>query len=289
MARAALHHWEEPPISGTRGSGTVFFAHCPLRCSYCQNASISREGFGRAISVDRLAQIFAKLQAAGAHNLNLVTATHYAPQVLAALQHWRAAQPSHASQRNPIPVIINSSGYETPDSIRMLAPHVDAWLVDWKYADGDLAAALSVAPDYPSVARRAIALMVETAGPYRIDAVTGLLQSGVVIRHLLLPGHLADACAIVEEVITCYGDRVCLSLMSQYTPPAPAPEQRDRARKTARGDVLPPEMLKTVEADEYDALVNYAVDLGVAHSFMQEGTAASESFIPPFDLTGVTG
>lgn len=282
VARAALHFWEEPPISGVSGSGTVFFGNCPLRCCYCQNRSIALGRVGKAIDVERLAQIFCEQQERGANNLNLVTATHYAPQVKAALRLAR-------ERGCTLPVVYNTSGYETVEAVRGLAEFVDVWLVDFKYWSSALARRYSKAEDYPEVARRALAEMVRISGGYELGGLdrgssehplepgeepVPLLTRGVIVRHLMLPGRLMDSKAVVRHVVETYGDEVCLSLMSQYTP-MPGVGQ------------LYPELGQTVDEDEYDELIEYALELGVENSFMQEGGAVGESFIPEFDTTGV--
>ncbi|MDO4851447.1 MAG: radical SAM protein [Actinomycetota bacterium] len=269
VARAALHFWEEPPISGEAGSGAVFFSHCPLRCSYCQNIEISQDGVGKDIAVERLAEIFCELEDKGALNLNLVTPTHYRLQVTEALVLARQAGCT-------LPVVYNTSGYETVESIEALDGLVDIYLTDFKYSSPELAEALSDAPDYPEVASAALDAMFAQVGRYRLqdpDDPFSPLERGIIVRHLLLPGHLEDSREVVSHVQGRYGDGVCLSIMNQYTPRAdrPAGEGLDRA----------------VDETEYSALVDYALDLGVTNSFMQEGGTAEESFIPPFDNEGV--
>jgi putative pyruvate formate lyase activating enzyme len=275
VARAALHFWEEPPISGTRGSGTVFFSNCSLGCSYCQNHAISRGEVGKAISVERLAEIFLELQAQGAHNINLVTPTHYVPQIIAALD--LAHDPEHvcefaggAGAPLSIPIVYNTSGYELPETIRLLADHADIYLTDFKYASADLAARLSGAPDYPEVALEALRTMVAKRGNYRLDN-EGILQQGIIVRHLLLPGQLQDSKEVLRRVFAAVGNKVCYSLMSQFTPLPSAPS----------------ELQKQVGEEDYDELLDFALELGITNSFMQEGGAAEESFIPAFDLEGV--
>jgi putative pyruvate formate lyase activating enzyme len=266
VARAALHHWEEPPISGTRGSGTVFFSNCPLRCVYCQNATISTGHVGKAVTVERLAEIFVELEGQGAHNINLVTPTQYAPQISHALGLAR-------ERGMGLPVVYNTSGYETVEAVTRLAGHVDVYLTDFKYASAALAARYSQASDYPAVALAAFKAMVEQVGSYALDD-EGLLRTGVIVRHLMLPGQLEDSKAVLEAVYGAVGNRVCYSLMNQYTP---MPTAAARFK----------ELRATVTEDEYRALITFALDLGITNSFMQEGGTATESFIPPFDLTGV--
>ncbi|MCL2332590.1 MAG: radical SAM protein [Actinomycetia bacterium] len=267
VARAALHFWEEPPVSGTRGSGTVFFSHCPLRCVYCQNYEISSGDAGKIITVERLAEIFCELQDLGAHNINLVTATHYAPAVAAAL---RLVRPGNLR----IPVIWNTSGYELPWTLRRLDGLVDGYLFDLRYTSAELALRYSRAIDYPAVAAAALAAAVAQVGPYTV--ADSLLVSGVIVRQLLLPvpGGLTDALATLRSSFARYGNEVCYSLMNQYTPMLRTAERY-------------PELSAQVREEDYARLVDEALALGVKHSFMQEGGTVSESFIPPFDGTGV--
>lgn len=256
VARAALHFWEEPPISGDAGSGTVFFSNCPLHCVYCQNASIANGACGADISTHRLAKIFIELQDKGALNVNLVTATHYAPHAIEALRLARAAGLS-------VPVVWNTSGYETVRTIEAVASCVDTFLTDIRYADPATARAYSHAPDYPAVARAALAAMART-------------DADVIVRILALPGHLDEAKENVRFVHKTYGSRVKLSMMSQYTPPAACPGH--------------PELERKVSAEEYESLLDYADGIGCDDYFWQDGDAAEESFIPDFDsLEGVQG
>ena len=265
VARAALHHWEEPPISGSGGSGTVFFSNCSLHCVYCQNEPLSSGRAGKAVSVQRLAELFLELEGQGAHNINLVTPTHYVPQVIEAVSLARAASMS-------LPIVYNTSGYESLATLELLAGVADIYLTDFKYASAALAARYSNAPDYPQVALAALKAMVTQVGEYRVDDA-GIMRSGVIVRHLMLPGLLADSQAVIAQAFKAVGNAVCYSLMNQYTPmPACAHY---------------PELAATVTEAEYGELVAFALDLGVTHSFMQEGGTASESFIPAFDLTGV--
>jgi putative pyruvate formate lyase activating enzyme len=266
VARAALHHWEEPPVSGTRGSGTVFFSHCTMACAYCQNAAISRGQAGRTLSINRLAAIFCELQAQGAHNINLVTPTHYLPQICAALDIARAAGLD-------LPIVYNTSGYEDADTIGTLHGYINATLFDYRYVSPALAARYSNTPGYPQAVVAALAAMFDLVGEYQLDDA-GMLASGIIVRFLLLPGYVREAQAAVETVFSAYKNKVCYSLMNQFTP-MPAASQRF------------PELARPVSEQEYDQLIDFALDLGVTNSFMQEGGTAQASFIPPFDLTGV--
>jgi len=266
VALVSLHHWEEPCLSGNRGSGTVFFSQCNLRCVFCQNYTISQDGAGRDVSLKRLGEIFLEQQRRGAHNLNLVSPTPYVPQIVAALIWARA----HGLA---LPVVYNTNSYETPATIRALAGYVDIYLPDLKYADPRIAVRYSAAPDYFQHAAAAIEAMVQQVGP-PVFGNDGLMQRGVIVRHLLLPGFLEDSKRVVEFVHRTFRDRVYVSLMSQYTP----------VYRAARF----PEINRTVGETEYSALVDYAGSLGVSNGFMQEGGAAKESFIPEFDLRGVS-
>ena len=259
VARAALHHWEEPVISGTRGSGTVFFSGCTLRCVYCQNHEISAEGFGKPITSARLREIFEELIAQGAHNINLVTPTHFLPWILPALE-----------EKLPVPVVYNCGGYESVETLKMLEGKVDIYLPDLKYADGRLSASLSAAPDYFPVATAAIEEMVRQTGPCVVE--DSLLRRGVVIRHLVLPGHLDNTKACIDYVARTFRPgEVLFSLMAQYTP-----------QPGAQG-VLG----RHVTRSEYRAAVEYMENCGITAGFTQERTAAREEYTPPFDLTGI--
>lgn len=268
VARAALHMWEEPCISGKNGSGTVFFSGCNLRCVYCQNYEIAAGGRGKPVSVGRLAEIFLKLQAKGAANINLVTPDHYVTDVAEAVLLAK-------KMGMDLPVVYNGSGYEKQEAISSLSGIVDIFLTDFKYMDPGLAAKYSAAPDYPAVARAALTEMVRTVGAPVFD-VDGMMQSGVIVRHLLLPGHKKNAKDVIRYVYETYGDRVYLSLMNQYTPFERLKENPDYR-----------EICRKVTRREYDAVVDYAIGLGVRNAFTQEGDTARESFIPAFDGEGI--
>lgn len=268
LARAALHFWEEPPISGEAGSGTVFFSGCPLKCVYCQNHEISTGNFGIDVSPERLAQIMLELQDQGALNINLVTATHYAyllPEAIAAAR----------AQGLAIPIVYNTSGYERVEAVRELDDLVDIWLTDFKYADAGLGRALSHVPDYPSVAQSALIEMARQlerhgGGAARAD---GTWTRGIIVRHLVLPGHAEDSCRVLDLIWDAVGD-VPISVMNQYTPNA--------AMRAAGG-----ELARAVTREEYERVLDHADDLGFTQMFWQEGGAVDESFTPPFDTTGV--
>ena len=271
VARAALHHWEEPCLSGSpddaRGSGTVFFTHCALRCCYCQNYPISQQGVGKAITAARLAEIFLRLQRDGARNLNLVTATQYLPFVVEALDAAKAAGLT-------LPVVYNTGGYETVDSVRALAGYVDVWLTDFKYASPALAAQLSAAPDYPAVAEAALRQMLTQTGAPVYDGA-GFLQRGVIVRHLALPGQWQDSRAVLRTLARLRretGVPFVPSLMSQFTPFYKAAEHGLGRRITTY---------------EYRRVVDEASRLGLTEGYMQEKSSAREEYTPPFDLKGV--
>ena len=262
-------------------SGTVFFAHCPLRCVYCQNAVIAQGRAGREVTVGRLAELCRGLEGQGALNVNLVTPTHYAPQARAAVALAR-------EQGLGVPVVWNTGGYETPEAVRANAGTVDVYLTDFKYADPRLGARYSQAPDYPDVALAALEAMVEQVGPPAFDEVDGMprMRRGVVVRHLLLPGNLDDSKAVVALLQERFGSSVLLSLMNQYTPVVAAAAERGEG--LARATIARcPELARPVPTKDYEALLDFADALGVEDYFWQEGGAAEESFIPPFDLTGL--
>ena len=269
VVRAALHYWEEPCISGTEGSGAVFFAGCNLGCVFCQNYEIShltKEMTGITVSPQRLAEIFFSLQEQQANNINLVTADVHIPAVAEALRIAR-------TQGLSIPVIFNSSSYVTVGSLHMLEGLVDVYLPDFKFYSSFKAAKYLRAADYPQTARRAIEEMVRQTGKCRFDE-NGRIQKGVIVRHLLMPHGLLEAKMIVKELYHSYGDAVYLSLMNQYTP---IMEHLKRY----------PELQKGPSEAEYTDLIEYALALGVKNAYMQEGGTVSESFIPAFDGTGV--
>lgn len=281
VARAALHQWEEPPISGRRGSGTIFFSYCPLRCVYCQNQLIASGEAGVSVSIERIAEMCLELARAGALNINFVTPTHYAP-------HARAAVRLARSRGLTLPVVWNTSGYETVRAIRDNKGIVDVYLTDFKYIDPAISRAYSGAADYVQVAFRALDEMVAQVGDFAFDEVDGMprITRGVVVRHLMLPGSLEDSKAVVRTVWERYGTSVALSLMNQYTPVL--------ANAAAQGDSWAagqlercPELAAHVPDADYEALLDFADSLGIEEYFWQEGQAAEESFIPAFDLTGV--
>lgn len=266
LARAALHFWEEPCISGTRGSGTVFFSGCPLQCCYCQNYTISAENFGKEITVPTLAEIFIRLQQEGAHNINLVTATHYLPWVLQAL---RLAKP-----RLHIPIVYNTSGYETCETLQQLEGIVDIYLTDLKYVSSDLGLQYSGAADYFAVASLAVQEMCRQTGAPVLDA-DGILQRGVIVRHLALPGTLSDSKAVLQFLAQALPkDGFLLSLMSQYVPAYHALQH--------------PQLKRRIATYEYRTAVDTAVTLGLTGGYLQQKSSAQTEYTPVFDLAGIS-
>lgn len=278
VARAALHMWEEPCISGDKGSGAVFFSGCGMGCIFCQNYRIARGQTGKHISIHRLSDIFLELQEQQAHNINLVTPTHYVPHIIKALETAKC----HGLH---IPIVYNTSGYENVETLHSLDGLVDIYLPDFKYKSSIISAEYSNAPDYFQYACAAIGEMVRQTGaplfetkdgtpaaPEEYDD-SGIMRRGTIVRHLLLPGCLEDSKEIVRYLYTQFGDQIYLSLMNQYTPLPQAASIPNLTRK--------------VTDAEYRALVDFALDLGVEYGFIQEGETASESFIPEFDCDGV--
>lgn len=265
VARAALHYWEEPCISGKRGSGAVFFSGCSLHCVFCQNREISDGKEGKVISKERLSDIFMELADKGANNINLVTPGQYIPDIVWAVNDAK-------SRGMKLPIIYNTSGYENVTELKLLEGIVDVYLPDFKYMDSTLSARYSRAKDYPSVAKQALSEMVRQQPDVVIDDATGLIQKGVIVRQLLLPGHVNDAKAVLKYLYDTYHDHVYISMMSQFTP-------------IALKDY--PEINRTVTRREYERLVDYAIKIGITNAFIQEGDVAKDSFIPAFDCEGV--
>lgn len=263
IARAALHLWEEPIISGTRGSGTIFFSGCSLGCAFCQNREISRGPFGAKVDVHRLCEIMLELQDSGAHNINFVTPTHYAPSVKEAT--------SLAKERGlTLPIVYNTGGYDTFKTVRSLSGTVDVYLPDFKFYTSKTAEKYASAPKYPENIREIIDEMVSQTGKAAIGE-DGTIRRGVVVRILLLPSHVAEAKLTVKYLYERYGDDIYLSLMSQYTP------MPDMAKPLSR----------KVTREEYRELVEYADKIGVTHAFIQDSASATDSYVPAFDGTGV--
>ena len=261
IARAALHMWEEPCISGTRGSGAIFFSGCSLKCIFCQNEAISHGGEGETVSIERLAQIFRELEAQGAHNINLVTAAQFVPAVVQALDIYRPN----------IPIVYNSSGYERIETLKMLEGYVDIYLPDFKYIDPQMARLLSCAPDYPEVAMAAIHEMLRQTGPALYDE-NGMMLRGTQIRHLVLPGLTGDSMKILS-IIADEFPGAAVSLMGQYVPFGKALDM--------------PGMNRRIKKKEYARVLAHMEMIGL-DGYRQELESASEAFVPAFDGTGVS-
>lgn len=261
IARAALHFWEEPPVSGTKGSGTVFFSGCNLKCVFCQNEDISSGCFGKEITVERLREIYSELINQGAHNINLVTGTHFINAIAKSLE-----------EPLPVPVVYNCGGYESINSLRLLENKVQIYLPDLKYSDDELALKYSDAPDYFKIATNAITEMFRQVGKYEFDE-DGIMKKGVIIRHLILPDNLENTKRVIDWVKDNFNDGdVLFSLMSQFTP-----------NKTCKI----PELSRRLTKDEYDEIEDYLFDSGIEDGYFQELSSANEEYIPPFNLEGV--
>lgn len=265
IAKVSLHHWEEPCISGTLGSGTIFFSNCNLKCVFCQNHIISEEGIGSTVSIARLSEIFLEQQLRGAHNINLVTPTHYVPQIIEALKIAKAKGLS-------IPILYNSNAYEGLDTIKALSGFIDVYLPDLKYYKDKYAIKYSNAPNYFNTASKVITEMVSQVGEAKFDNA-GLIQKGVIIRHLMLPGLLFDSKKVIDFIYSTFTDSVYISLMNQYTP----------MHKVAKY----PEINKPLNPNHYDALIDYCMALGISKCFIQESGTCSKDFVPSFDLNQI--
>ena len=265
ISRAALHYWEEPPISYKKGSGTVFFSGCNLKCVFCQNREISRKMAGKPVTADRLYEIFRELKAKGAHNINLVTPTHYTEQLIPVLKRAR-------DEKLGLPIVWNSSGYEKAEEIKKLRGLVDIYLPDMKYIREETAQKYSSAGDYFAHASKALDEMVSQAGTPIIHR--GTMRRGVIVRHLILPGKSEESKEIIKYLFERYDDSIYISIMNQYTP-------MEWVKNTH------PELYRRVTEEEYASVVEYAESIGVKNAFIQDGNTAEESYIPPFDNTGV--
>lgn len=265
LARAALHMWEEPCISGKKGSGAVFFSGCGLRCCFCQNHDIAIGSRGLEIRAERLEEIFLELKEKGAANINLVTGAHYVPQIIQALEQA-------GRQGMDLPVVYNSSGYEKVETLKMLEGYVDIYLPDMKYIEQELARKFSHAPDYVETAKAAIAEMVRQTGPCQFDE-DGYIRKGTIVRHLILPGHTKNSIEVLRYLHETYGEDIYISIMNQYTPVRELKEFKELNRKVTKR--------------EYEKVLDAAVNMGIQNGFIQEGETASESFIPEFDYEGV--
>lgn len=262
LAYYSLHQWEEPIISGENGSGTVFFSNCNLRCLFCQNKKIStnRNNYGKEISNDKLKEIFLKLQDLGAHNINLVTPTHYVPQIIDVLKEVK-------NKDLKIPVVYNTSSYENVSTIDSLNGLIDIYLADLKYFDEELGSKYSKCDDYFKYASLAIEAMYKQTGKFKIK--DNLLVSGLIVRVLVLPGHVEDSKKIIKYLYDTYKDNIIISIMNQYTP-------------VCKIDAFP-NLNRKLTDEEYDEVIDYACSLGIENAFVQEGETQSESFIPDFD------
>ncbi|MBQ6497680.1 MAG: radical SAM protein [Bacilli bacterium] len=258
LAYYSLHKWEEPVISGTKGSGTIFFSHCNLRCLYCQNKKISLDGYGKEISNKRLEEIILELQEKGAHNINLVTPTHYTPQIRKVL--------IKVKDKLHIPVVYNTSSYENVGTLMMMRGLVDIYLADLRYFDDSLGEKYSGCRNYFETATMAIDEMYRQIGKFEIK--NNLMKKGLIVRVLILPGHKHEAKEIINYLYKTYKDDIFISIMNQYTPPS-----------TCKYDNL----LKKLSEEDYDEVINFALTIGVTNAFIQEGDTAKESFIPKFD------
>lgn len=265
LARASLHMWEEPCISGTSGSGTVFFSGCSLKCVYCQNSVISNGEAGTEISQKRLYDIFFELKQKGARNINLVTADHFIPLIY---------EPIKLAKKNgiDIPFILNTSSYIKVETLKLIDGLIDVYLPDFKYFDCDVASRYSKAADYPQYATKAIDHMLNVSPKIQFDC-DGYIKKGVIIRHLVLPGNLLNSKKVLKYISQRYGTGLHISIMSQYTPCTDLTKY--------------PEINRKLTHKEYDKIVDFACDLGFDNVYIQDGKSASESFIPPFDLSGV--
>ncbi len=261
ISRASLHMWEEPCISGLNGSGTIFFDGCNLRCVYCQNSQISRGSSGICVSTEKLGEIMLELQSEGANNINLVTPSHYINEIICTLK------PLRESNKLIIPVVYNSSAYEKVNTLKRIEGLVDIYLPDLKYFSSELSRKYSNAADYFEYAVRAIEEMLRQVGAPKFNA-EGIMVRGVIVRHLCIPGCVKDSKAVIGEIYRRFGNDVYISIMSQYTP--------------TRGLEKYPEINRKLRKREYEKVVDYAIALGVENGFVQEGDAASESFIPEF-------
>jgi putative pyruvate formate lyase activating enzyme len=265
IALVSLHQWEEPCLVGAKGAGTVFFSYCSLRCVYCQNHSISHGGQGVEVTTERLAEIFLEQQARGAATLDLVTPTHYVPQIIAALDIAKA-------RGLTLPVVYNSSAYENVETIEALRGYVDVYLPDMKYMSAASGGEYSAAADYFAAASAAITRMVEQVGPVQF-AADGQLRRGVLVRHMVLPGHRHESMDIVKWLWETFGKTVQVSLMNQYTPMYKAAEHKPLNRR--------------LTTFEYDSVVDYALQLGMENAYIQERRSASAEFVPDFNGAGV--
>lgn len=265
VSRASLHMWEEPCLSGKEGAGTVFFTGCNLRCIYCQNAEIADGNHGARITPERLAEIFLELQDQKANNIDLVTPTHHTPTIAEAITLAK-------KQGLTIPVVYNCGGYESTETLRNLEGLIDIWMPDMKYGENDLARKLSGVSDYVEISRQALTEMIRQQ-PLPVFDERGIMQKGVLVRHLVLPGHLKNSRIVLDWLWENVSDHIWLSLMSQYTPLRAFPDT--------------PELERRITKREYEKITTYALNLGFTNAYIQDREVAKDSFIPAFDLTGI--
>ena len=265
VARSALHYFEEPSISGSNGSGTIFFSNCNLKCCYCQNKEISTDGFGKEITIERLSEMMLELEEKHANNINLVTPTHYVPSIIEAIKLAR-------SKGLSIPIVYNTSGYESVETLKLLEGYIDIYLTDFKYFDNKLGKDLSKCSNYFEVASKALEEMYRQTGKNKFNK-DGLMTKGIIVRCLVLPTKSDDTKKIINYLYKKYQDNIYLSIMNQYTP--------------VNYIIEYPYLNKTISDEEYNDVIDYAIDLGIKNAYMQEGDTCSESFIPSFDLEGV--
>lgn len=265
IARASLHMWEEPCISGETGSGTIFFSFCNLKCVYCQNYNISTKNYGKEITINRLSEIMLELQEKGANNINLVTPTHYVPQIIEAIKIAR--------KRNLIiPIVYNTSGYEKKETIKLLNGYIDIYLTDMKYFSDEYAVKYSKAKNYFKYASESLDEMFKQVGTpvFNEDEI---MTKGIIVRHLVLPNLVNDSKNIIKYLYNAYKDNIYISIMNQYTP-------LEHVKKYS-------ELNRTITQNEYDEIIDYSLNLGIENAFIQEGETQKESFIPDFDNTGI--
>ncbi|MBQ4515291.1 MAG: radical SAM protein [Clostridia bacterium] len=265
VSRASLHQWEEPCISGKNGSGTVFFSGCSLGCVYCQNHLITKAESGKKISVERLCEIFFELKEKGAHNINLVTPTHFALHIIKAIKLAK-------TKGLNLPIVYNTSGYESVSTLKMLDGLIDVYLPDFKYLSSDIAKEFSFAEDYPEIAKTAIAEMYRQTGKFEVSD-DGMIKKGVIVRHLVLPGYVDESKKVIKYLYDNFSDNIFISIMNQYTP---MPAMKNH-----------PNLHRKLTTFEYEKVIDYALSLGVENAFIQDKNTAKESFIPDFNCEGI--
>lgn len=265
VARSALHYFEEPSISGTNGSGTIFFSNCNLKCCYCQNKEISTDGFGKEVSIERISEMMLELEEKHANNINLVTPTHYVPSIIEAIKLAK-------SKGLSIPIVYNTSGYENVETLKLLEGYIDIYLTDFKYFDNNLGKDLSKCSNYFEVTSKTLDEMYRQTGKNKFND-DGIMTKGIIVRCLVLPTKSNDTKKITNYLYKKYQDNIYLSIMNQYTP---VNHIKDYTF-----------LNNSVSEDEYNEVIDYAIDLGIKNAYMQEGGTCSESFIPAFDLEGV--